>query len=69
MVSTTSCSKLPPFTVAMLALTVLASSSTSSTGAGTLTLPDEVPARMVMVALFDSVTVRSLPAGLVSEAV
>ena len=62
-------SKLPPLVPVMLADTLPASMSASSAGAATLMLADEAPAGMVMVWLFDSVTTRSVPAGLVSEAV
>ena len=62
-------SKLPPVAVVIVADTLPASTSASSAGAATVTVPVEAPARMVICALFDSVIVTSVPAGLLSVAV
>ena len=62
-------SKLPPLALLMVALTLPASRYTSSLGAGMLTLPDEAPAAMLIVAPLDSVTVVTVPAGLFRLAV
>ena len=62
-------SKLPPLVAVIVAETLPASAYTSSVGAGTDTLFDEVPATMTICAPFDSVTVTSVPAALLSVAV
>ena len=62
-------SKPPPVALAIVADTLPASTITSSLGAGTLTLPLEAPAAMVIVAPLLSVTVTGVAAVLVSDAV
>ena len=62
-------SKLPPLALVMVTEVLPASTYTSSAGAGTVTVPVLAPAAMVMVALFDSVTVTSVCAGEVRLAV
>ena len=62
-------SKLPPVALEIVADTLPASTTTSSLGAGTLTLPALAPAAMVIVAPLLSVTVTALCAALVSAAV
>ena len=62
-------SKLPPVALTMVVATLPASTSTSSLGAATLTVPELVPAAMVMLAPLDRFTVTGEAATLVSDAV
>src|SRR5262245_14721826 len=64
-----SASKLPPVALLMVADTVPASTYGSSPGAGTLTVPELLPAAIAMVAPLDNVTVTGDCATLVSDAV
>ena len=66
---TTRDSKLPPVAEAIVAETEPASMYTSSVGAGTLTVPLEAPAAMLITAPLDSVTETAVPAGLFRLAV
>ena len=62
-------SKLPPDALLIVADTLPASTTASSAGAATLTLPLLAPAAMVIVAPLLSVTVTAVAAALVSDAV
>ena len=58
-------SKLPPTADARVAETDPASAYTVSAGAGTLTVPLDAPAAILITAPLDRVTVTGVPAGLV----
>ena len=62
-------SKLPPVALLMVALTVPASTYTSSPGAATLTLPVVAPLAMLITLPLESVTLTALCAALVRLAV
>ena len=59
---TASVSKLPPVALAMVGETLPASRYTSSLGAATLTVPEELPAAMVITEPLASVTVTAVSA-------
>jgi hypothetical protein len=64
-----SCSKLPPEALLIVVETVPASTYTVSPCAGTLTVPELVPAPIVIVAPLARLTVTGVCAALVSDAV
>jgi hypothetical protein len=66
---TTRFSKLPPLALLIAADTLPASTTTSSVGASTLTVPVLAPAAMLIVAPLLSVTVTAVSAGCVRLAV